>query len=223
MRQTNNIKSVLLLLITFTMSDSYSQTLKQMMADNESLTNAYWNFVKTEYTWFDGSRGKLRSDHYRDGMWDTDNLKKALSIFESVDLKRVKSALEQFEQKYRSGDAFMETFNSGVERDAKNLAAQTKERFKQIKIESDFKNEHQIATCHYNKYKDKVGAYFTFKKSLSVDLYNHALTFEERMTENNRQIIMEEMTKLLDCALWLDRDNAEASRKLIQLNGSGPR
>jgi hypothetical protein len=196
------------------MTNTFAQSLKEMIADNDALTKAYWNFVKTEYTAYDGHRARLRTDHYRNGMWETEPLKNALLSFEANELKRAKAPLEAFEKKYENGDLFMEKFEADREMQMKALSSKTDDRLKRIRIESDFKNENQITGSHYFKYREKIDHYTTFKQTLAGDIYSHALSCEEQIGKYNKEVIVEEMKKLLRFVLWLYPGHAEARAKL---------
>jgi hypothetical protein len=196
------------------MTSTFGQSLKEMIADNDALTRAYWSFVKTEYTRYHGTTAELRSDHHSDGMWKTEDLKKAILDFESGEFKQAKAPLEKFEKKYGNGDIFLRKFETDREAQMEALSSKTDDRLKRIKIESDFKNDNQITNSHYFKYKEKIEAYKAFRLQLAHEIYEEALSYEEKIGKYNKEVIVEEMKRLLNSALWLHPGHAEAQAKL---------
>jgi len=73
-------------------------------------------------------------------------LKRALLSFETTELKSARAPLEAFEKKYGDGDQFMKKFNSDLEAQMKIKSSKTTDRLQRIKIETDFRNEHQYET-----------------------------------------------------------------------------
>jgi hypothetical protein len=198
-------------------TDISAQSLKAMVADNEELTRAYWSFIKTEYTWYDGHRAKLRTDHYSDGTWDTEKLKKALLSFESNELVNAKAPIVKFEKKYGDGHAFIGKFENDRETQMKVLSSKTTDRLQRIKIESQFKTDNPTPNTHYFKYVEKLDGYKTFRQELANDIYDHALTYEEKIGKYNKDVIVEEMKKLLSFSLWLNPGHQQATAKLSAL------